>query len=496
MDDCRTVKTGDELPLEIQRRVKTNKRAPMTRSNSNPRVPINRQREEKEVNSLQVEASQTAQSRILELQARDQNNPEEFDENRATIEHFQQQNHQNKCHIKPKMSSPKPKAQQVHDHAKSKISNFYNFLKKCQSTFFNINYHKRSKTKLRSCQLRAGLQTMKQNGSAVTLPRSYCVVFSIVYLTLSAILLISSQLEWSQHSSSDGVLPRSARKTSLLADALQLKPTDRFASTRKHNYDNRHGDWTFLFNNNLNKLNDQADRDHSISKRSDDYNERRNQATSSTGNRRSNRNQDSAARYASESQQSTSVSGGGLLVCPEGWQQHSGQCYRFFQQRRSWSRARETCERYGAQLALVLDYQQNNFTGQLASAQFGRFSSESGSLATGNYVNARQKQILNGAGGGSASNKQSQHGTQAIYATDERSYWIGFRTLDRLETNTLESAANTFISKYLGFWDFNEPQPAQGDCVRATVRHESLAPASSNSYKLNGVSSSQSLIGK
>lgn len=152
-----------------------------------------------------------------------------------------------------------------------------------------------------------------------------------------------------------------------------------------------------------------------------------------------------------------------LLVCPDGWHHHSTQCYRFFHQRHSWQRAREVCERYGAQLALVHDYQENNFTSQLASQ----------SLGTG-LAGSRADQA-------GVQSLASQH--QVQYASDERSYWIGFRAIDRLETNTLESAANTFVSKYIGFWDYNEPQVHQGECVRASVRRESAA-SSSPAYKL------------
>lgn len=198
----------------------------------------------------------------------------------------------------------------------------------------------------------------------------------------------------------------------------------------------------------------------------------------------------------SQTQRSSSSQNGGgaLLVCPENWFQHSGQCYRFFQQRRSWSRARETCERHGAQLALVLDYQQNNFTSQLASLQLHGKNGPTG----GNNLNVLNSLTSDSSATSirSSMNKltsaNSNQKQQAIYTSDERSYWIGFRTLDKLETNTLESAANTFVSKYLGFWDYNEPQVLQGDCVRATLRLDSLAPSTSNSYKL---ASSSQLIG-
>lgn len=184
-----------------------------------------------------------------------------------------------------------------------------------------------------------------------------------------------------------------------------------------------------------------------------------------------------------------------LLVCPDGWQHHSTQCYKFFHQRHSWNRARAICERYGAQLALIHDYQQNNFTTQLASASLNSLSNSlrSASSAIGNlpqFAGLAQQvsSELSQAKYTSTSthnNKLNQHQQQpqALYSSDERSYWIGFRAIDRLETNTLESAANTFVSKYIGFWDYEEPRVSQGECVRATVRHE-IGPSSGNSYKL------------
>ena len=203
-----------------------------------------------------------------------------------------------------------------------------------------------------------------------------------------------------------------------------------------------------------------------------------------------------------EAPSSSSSNSGSLLVCPEGWQQHSTQCYKFFHQRHSWQRAKETCEKYGAQLALVYDYEQNNFTSQLAgSALSGHASSASsssssssaigGSVSAAQLANSRYHLAslgggstgsnLLGGGGGPISQAQADASAYklagagptlggSIYSTDgERSYWIGFRTIDRLETNTLESAANTFVSKYVGFWDYNEPRVSQGECVQATL---------------------------
>lgn len=164
-----------------------------------------------------------------------------------------------------------------------------------------------------------------------------------------------------------------------------------------------------------------------------------------------------------------------LLVCPDGWHQHSTQCYKFIHQRHSWQRAKDICERHGAQLALIYDYQQNNFTSQLAGLALSSPSAGVGASVGAPGHQADPVYQL----------KQAQlGGAQPLYASDERSYWIGFRAIDRLETNTLESAANTFVSKYIGFWDYDEPRVSQGECVRATVRSETgtLSPASS--YKL------------
>ena len=180
-----------------------------------------------------------------------------------------------------------------------------------------------------------------------------------------------------------------------------------------------------------------------------------------------------------DGQQSVGGGGGGdsLLVCPDGWQQHSTQCYKFFQQRHSWQRARDTCERFGAQLALVLDYQQNNFTSQLGQLAL---NSPTGSSAAAAGPGDLQ--------GGQSAAKAAGGLSQPLYLSDERSYWIGFRAIDRLETNTLESAANTFVSKYSGFWDYDEPRVSSGECVRATLRQDHTNQQQPNGahYKLVG----------
>lgn len=173
-----------------------------------------------------------------------------------------------------------------------------------------------------------------------------------------------------------------------------------------------------------------------------------------------------------------------LLVCADGWSQFGTQCYRFFSQRRSWQRAKDTCERYGSKLALIYDYQQNNYTTQLAlSGLLGAISTEtSPSSSSSSQSQQSQPNVLLSFAGASS----PQSSPVPLYSSDERGYWIGFRAIDRLETNTLESAANTFVSKYIGFWDYDEPRVSSGECVRAAVRHET---GSASPYRLVGGSS-------
>ena len=172
-------------------------------------------------------------------------------------------------------------------------------------------------------------------------------------------------------------------------------------------------------------------------------------------------------KHQQQLQESQQKQQNGLLVCPDGWHQFSGQCYKFFHQRRSWQRARDTCERHGGQLALIYDYQQNNFSSQLAQAALS--SAGPAQVAAGS-TNLHQLEL---AGQQPHAHHSQQQHQQALYASEERSYWIGYKTIDQLETNTLESAANTFVSKYVGFWDLDEPRVFAGECVRATIRRES-----------------------
>ena len=52
---------------------------------------------------------------------------------------------------------------------------------------------------------------------------------------------------------------------------------------------------------------------------------------------------------------------------------------------------------------------------------------------------------------------------------DGRSFWIGFESIDQLSTNTIESASGRFVSKYVGFWAYDQPNVDDGQCIRATV---------------------------
>ncbi|XP_067122803.1 uncharacterized protein [Centruroides vittatus] len=114
-----------------------------------------------------------------------------------------------------------------------------------------------------------------------------------------------------------------------------------------------------------------------------------------------------------------------LLRCPEDWSRNGIRCYRYFNLRHSWKRAAEICRRYGSELVLIEDYNQNNFTNDIAKASLR----EAGQL----------------------------------------SYWIGLTSVDSLSTNTLESASGSFISKYVGFWDKDQPEPKDGKCVKVVL---------------------------
>ncbi|XP_055948273.1 uncharacterized protein LOC129981454 isoform X2 [Argiope bruennichi] len=125
-----------------------------------------------------------------------------------------------------------------------------------------------------------------------------------------------------------------------------------------------------------------------------------------------------------------------ILKCPDGWTQDDIHCYRLFNIRHSWKKAAEICGRYGGDLVLIGDYSQNNFTSKVA--------------------------------------------LKSLRDSGEISYWIGLTSVDGLSTNTLESSSGSFISKYVGFWDHDQPQPHKGECVRAKIKGESqvweLAP--------------------
>lgn len=67
-----------------------------------------------------------------------------------------------------------------------------------------------------------------------------------------------------------------------------------------------------------------------------------------------------------------------------------------------------------------------------------------------------------------------------------RSYWIGFESIDQLSTNTIESASGRFVSKYVGFWAYDQPNVDDGQCVRATVvgEHDSNGGSPYNVWSL------------
>ncbi|XP_028967225.1 uncharacterized protein LOC108863645 [Galendromus occidentalis] len=111
--------------------------------------------------------------------------------------------------------------------------------------------------------------------------------------------------------------------------------------------------------------------------------------------------------------------------CPHGWTRDSVYCFKFFSNKHSWRRAEEVCRRYGSQLALVLNYHQNNFTRALA--------------------------------------------TEGLKDQPQNAYWLGLKSVKDLATNTLESSSGYFIPKYVGHWSLDQPQPEKGQCVHAQV---------------------------
>ena len=78
-----------------------------------------------------------------------------------------------------------------------------------------------------------------------------------------------------------------------------------------------------------------------------------------------------------------------------GWELHGLHCYQFFNVRHSWQKASELCKRYGSDLATVDSFAQNNFTSQLAS----RF----------------------------------------LAGQDQQRYWLGLKSHNDLQTNTLQA---------------------------------------------------------
>ena len=84
-------------------------------------------------------------------------------------------------------------------------------------------------------------------------------------------------------------------------------------------------------------------------------------------------------------------------------------------------------DRYGSDLVTVESFKQNNFTGELAS------------------------RLLRSRG-------------------DDRSdYWLGFKALNNLQTNTLAAASGDQISQYYGHWALDQPNIQDGQCVQSIV---------------------------
>ena len=82
--------------------------------------------------------------------------------------------------------------------------------------------------------------------------------------------------------------------------------------------------------------------------------------------------------------------------------------------------------RYGSHLVTVSSYRQNNFTAQLAS------------------------EFLSG---------------QA-----DKSYWLGLKAHNNLQTNMLIGADEEQISQYFGHWATGHPNVENGKCVQAVVK--------------------------
>uniref|UniRef100_A0A1A9UCN5 Uncharacterized protein n=1 Tax=Glossina austeni TaxID=7395 RepID=A0A1A9UCN5_GLOAU len=114
-----------------------------------------------------------------------------------------------------------------------------------------------------------------------------------------------------------------------------------------------------------------------------------------------------------------------VFSCPNGWELHGLQCYKYFNIKHSWEKSAELCRRYGAELVAIDSFSENNNTL---------------SIARSNDPNHR--------------------------ASDK--YWLGLASLDDLRTNTLESASGALISQYSGFWSLHQPDPASGECVAAS----------------------------
>ena len=84
------------------------------------------------------------------------------------------------------------------------------------------------------------------------------------------------------------------------------------------------------------------------------------------------------------------------------------------------------CFRYGSHLVTVSSYRQNNFTAQLAS------------------------EFLSGQ--------------------TDKSYWLGLKAHNNLQTNMLIADDEEQISQYFGHWATGHPNVENGKCVQAVLK--------------------------
>ncbi|XP_074599235.1 sushi, von Willebrand factor type A, EGF and pentraxin domain-containing protein uif isoform X2 [Brevipalpus obovatus] len=76
----------------------------------------------------------------------------------------------------------------------------------------------------------------------------------------------------------------------------------------------------------------------------------------------------------------------------------------------------------------------------------------------------------------SQNNYTSYLSYQSLRDAPQKSYWIGYHTIQNLSTNHIESASGKYVSQYVGFWALSEPDVTKGDCVRASFEENSIYP--------------------